>query len=99
MNIVIMSFKKMMKTMTLDQILKHLLKLKLNIKMSSEALREGFSSLKTSQIKNSNFMEAMKANKKDRTLLNKTLFKLKKKMKDRRTSILETTVLVFLNFQ
>jgi hypothetical protein len=97
MNIVIMNLKKT-RMMILDRISKHLLKVSLNIKMSKEAPKEECNSHRTNQIKNFNFTEAMKANKKDQIPLRRTSFKLKKRKKDQITSILETIVLVFPNF-
>ncbi len=81
MNIAIMNSTKMNR-MILAQIIKDHLKQNLNMKINKEVLKEEFNSLKTNQTKNFNFMEVMKVNKKDQTLLKRTLFKLRRKKKD-----------------
>jgi hypothetical protein len=69
------------------------------MKMNKEVLKEEFNSLKTNQTKNFNFMEVMKVNKKDQTLLKRTLFRLRRKKKDQITLILVIIAQAFLNFQ
>jgi hypothetical protein len=69
------------------------------MKMNKEVPKEEFNSLKTNQTKNFNFMEVMKVNKKDQTLLKRTLFKLRRKKKDQITLILVIIAQAFLNFQ
>jgi hypothetical protein len=67
--------------------------------MNKEVLKEEFNSLKTNQTKNFNFMEVMKVNKKDQTLLKRILFKLRRKKKDQITLILVIIAQASLNFQ
>lgn len=66
---------------------------------SKEVLRERLNFLKINLIKNFNFMEAMKENKKNLIPLNKILYKENKKNKNLIMLTLEIIAQVFLNFQ